>query len=60
MSECFVARLFCLFVSGFTANGYGHTEPVSYPLTLFLGNLILTTKRLTSPWRAGEHASGSN
>ena len=28
-------------------NSYGHVEPVSYPLTLFLGRLR-PTKRLTS------------
>ena len=37
-------------------NSYGHVEPVSYPLTLFLGRLI-ATKQLTSTWRAGELAS---
>ena len=59
--SCFVARIFCLFVLRFYSpvNSYGHVEPVSYPLTMFLGRLI-ATKRLTSTWRAGEHASGSN
>ena len=40
---------FCLFVLRFygPVNSQGHIEPVSYPLTLFLGRLR-PTKRLTS------------
>ena len=64
-TELYQTVLFCckniLFVLRFYSpvNGYGHVEPVSYQLTLFLGRLI-ATKRLTSTWRAGMHASGSN
>ena len=40
---------FCLFVLRVygSVNSYGHVEPISYPLTLFLGRLR-PTKRLTS------------
>ena len=43
------SRVFALFVLRFygPVNSYGHVEPVSYPLTLFLGRLR-PTKRLTS------------
>ena len=37
--------LFCMFVLRFyvPVNSYGYVEPVSYPLTLFLGRLRPTT-----------------
>ena len=61
MSECpvLLQEFFVCLRFYSPVNSYGHVELVSYPLTLFVGRLI-ATKRLTSTWRAGEHASGSN
>ena len=46
-------EIVCLFVLRFygPVNSYGHVEPVSYPLTLFLGRLRPTKHATSSNWQ---------